>query len=129
MTGHNSEVMSVAFSPDNRQILSGGCDNDIKLWNTLGDCKFTTDKDNHSDWISCIRFSPSAKNPYFASVGWDGRLKVWNLSTFGIKCSFKAHEGSVNQLTISPNGAHIATGGRDHMVSVWDYTNMEKPYA
>jgi len=96
MPGHNSEVMTVAFSPDNRQILSGGCDNDIKLWNTLGDCKFTTDKENHTDWVSCIRFSPSSKNPYFASVGWDGRLKVWNLSTFGIKCSFKAHEGNVN---------------------------------
>jgi len=31
-------------------------------------------------------------------------------------------------LTISPNGAHIATGGRDHLVNVWDYTNMSSPY-
>ena len=33
--------MSVAFSADNRQIVSGSRDKTIKLWNTLGVCKYT----------------------------------------------------------------------------------------
>lgn len=39
--GHTKDVLSVAFSADNRQIVSGSRDNTIKLWNTLGQCKYT----------------------------------------------------------------------------------------
>ena len=39
--GHTGDVMSVAFSADNRQIVSGSRDKTIKLWNTLGVCKYT----------------------------------------------------------------------------------------
>lgn len=39
--GHNKDVLSVAFSADNRQIVSGSRDKTIKLWNTLGVCKYT----------------------------------------------------------------------------------------
>merc|ERR1740130_2404809 len=41
--GHSKDVLSVAFSVDNRQIVSGSRDKTIKLWNTLGECKYTID--------------------------------------------------------------------------------------
>lgn len=40
-SGHTKDVLSVAFSADNRQIVSGSRDKTIKLWNTLGVCKYT----------------------------------------------------------------------------------------
>ena len=82
--GHGKEVFTVAFSPDNRQIISSGAEREIKLFNTLGDCKFTTEKNNHTDWVSMVRFSPIPKTtkvnfqPYFVTVGWDGWLKIYN---------------------------------------------------
>lgn len=39
--GHTKDVLSVAFSADNRQIVSASRDQTIKLWNTLGVCKYT----------------------------------------------------------------------------------------
>ena len=39
--GHTKDVLSVAFSADNRQIVSGSRDRTVKLWNTLGVCKYT----------------------------------------------------------------------------------------
>ena len=39
--GHTKDVLSVAFSADNRQIVSGSRDKTVKLWNTLGVCKYT----------------------------------------------------------------------------------------
>jgi len=39
--GHSKDVLSVAFSGDNRQIISASRDKTIKLWNTLGQCKYT----------------------------------------------------------------------------------------
>ena len=43
--GHTKDVLSVAFSADNRQIVSAARDHTIKLWNTLGVCKYTIQVD------------------------------------------------------------------------------------
>src|SRR5271155_4190438 len=49
--GHTNDVLSVSFSADNRQIVSGSRDRTIKLWNTLGDCKFTSRLASESDSV------------------------------------------------------------------------------
>lgn len=121
--GHTKEVHSVTFSLDNRQIISAGADKSFKLWNTLADCKHTNDTNNHTDWVSCVRYSPVAKNPYFATCGWDGRLKVWQ-SNFLIKYSVKAHQEHVNSLSIAPLGTYIATGGKENVLKVWDLNDL-----
>lgn len=74
--GHTADVLSVSFSADNRQIVSGSRDRTIKLWNTLGECKFNIQEDGHSEWVSCVRFSPNPSNPVIVSAGWDKVVKV-----------------------------------------------------
>ena len=74
--GHNNDVLSVSFSADNRQIVSGSRDRTIKLWNTLGDCKYSITDKGHTDWVSCVRFSPNPQNPVIVSSGWDKLVKV-----------------------------------------------------
>ena len=48
----------MAFSADNRQILTAGRDRAVRLYNTIGEVKLTID-DAHSDWITAVRYSPS----------------------------------------------------------------------
>lgn len=74
--GHEKDVLSVSFSADNRQIVSGSRDKTIKLWNTLGECKFEIKDEGHSEWVSCVRFSPNPLNPVIVSAGWDKVVKV-----------------------------------------------------
>lgn len=74
--GHTNDVLSVSFSADNRQIVSGSRDRTIKLWNTLGDCKYTITDKGHTEWVSCVRFSPNPQNPVIVSAGWDKYVKV-----------------------------------------------------
>jgi guanine nucleotide-binding protein subunit beta-2-like 1 protein len=74
--GHTNDVLSVSFSADNRQIVSGSRDRTIKLWNTLGDCKYTITEKGHTEWVSCVRFSPNPQNPVIVSAGWDKLVKV-----------------------------------------------------
>ncbi|KRW99612.1 WD40-repeat-containing domain [Pseudocohnilembus persalinus] len=127
--GHSKEVFSVAFSPDNRQIISAGADRKIVLWNTLAQLKYESQEMNHSDWVSCVRYAPGNKstkgdsNPYFATVGWDGRLKIWN-TNIQVKYTFKAHESNANGVSISPNGRYIATGGKDRKLLIWDIKDL-----
>jgi len=78
--GHTNDVLSVSFSADNRQIVSGSRDRTVKLWNTLGDCKFTITDKGHTEWVSCVRFSPNPQNPVIVSAGWDKLVKVRTIS-------------------------------------------------
>jgi guanine nucleotide-binding protein subunit beta-2-like 1 protein len=125
--GHTKEVHSVTFSLDNRQIISAGADRTFKLWNTLADCKYTNEHSNHSDWVSCVRYSPVAKNPYFATVGWDGRLKIWQ-SNFLLKYSLKAHNSQINSIAIAPLGSYVATGGKENVLKLWDINDLNEEY-
>jgi guanine nucleotide-binding protein subunit beta-2-like 1 protein len=124
--GHTKDVLSVAFSADNRQIVSGSRDRTIKLWNTLGECKYTIEDQGHSEWVSCVRFSPSTKTPIIVSCGWDKLVKVWNLNTCTLKTNLVLHRGYVNTVTVSPDGSLCASGGKDGTAMLWDL-NEGKP--
>jgi len=119
---HSKDVTSVAFSADNRQIVSGSKDKTIRLWNTLGECKFTVDdsQQSHSDWVSCVYFSPSTENPVVVSGGWDKLVKVWTITDeFKLKQNLVGHTGYVNTVTISPDGSLCASGGKDGTAMLW----------
>jgi len=124
--GHSKDVLSVAFSADNRQIVSGSRDRTIKLWNTLGECKYTIEDQGHSEWVSCVRFSPNTKTPIIVSCGWDKLVKVWNLTTCTLKTNLVGHRGYVNTVTVSPDGSLCASGGKDGVAMLWDL-NEGKP--
>ncbi|KAK9811085.1 hypothetical protein WJX73_001483 [Symbiochloris irregularis] len=129
--GHSKDVLSVAFSADNRQIVSGSRDKTIKLWNTLGDCKYTIgdpDPDGHSEWVSCVRFSPLVSTPTIVSAGWDKLVKVWNLSNCKLRADLKGHTGYINTVTVSPDGSLCASGGKDGIAMLWDLTDAKRLY-
>merc|ERR1712018_295839 len=100
--GHTKDVLSVAFSADNRQIVSAARDRTIKLWNTLGICKYTIQEQGHTEWVSCVRFSPLPQNPVIVSSGWDKLVKVWNLSNCKLKRDYRGHTGYLNTVTVLP---------------------------
>lgn len=160
--GHTKDVLSVAFSADNRQIVSASRDKTIKLWNTLGQCKYTimvsiskgcillvgnnSQDDGHTEWVSCVRFSPNTQNPIIVSCGWDklvkvcyiGKLfkvccsslfiKVWNLTNCKLKTNHFGHNGYLNCVTVSPDGSLCASGGKDGQAMLWDLNEGKHLY-
>jgi guanine nucleotide-binding protein subunit beta-2-like 1 protein len=129
--GHTKDVLSVAFSEDNRQIVSGSRDRTVKLWNTLGDCKFTIVEDGHSEWVSCVRFSPNRQGsaPVVVSAGWDKLVKVWSLSNCRLRTNLVGHSGYLNTVTVSPDGSLCASGGKDGTAMLWDLNEGKPLYA
>lgn len=127
--GHTKEVLSVAFSSDNRQIVSGSRDRSIKLWNTIGECKFTVVQGGHTDWVSCVRFSPVTTAPLIVSCGWDKMVKVWNLNNCSLKQTLSGHDGYLNTVTVSPDGSLCASGGKDQMAMLWDLYENKHLYS
>eukprot|EP00992_Anisonema_acinus_P000907 TRINITY_DN10324_c1_g1_i4.p1 TRINITY_DN10324_c1_g1~~TRINITY_DN10324_c1_g1_i4.p1 ORF type:complete len:337 (+),score=73.76 TRINITY_DN10324_c1_g1_i4:58-1011(+) len=127
-TGHEKDVTSVAFSADNRQIVSGSRDQRLKVWNTLGECKYTIAEDGHTDWVSCVRFSPNTQNPLILSAGWDRVVKVWSLTNLRLMTNLMGHSRYVNTVTCSPDGSLCASGGKDGTAMLWDLNKGEHLY-
>jgi len=129
---HTKDINSVAFSADNRQIVSGSKDKTIRLWNTLGECKITIDDSQkcHSDWVSCVQFSPNHQVPMVVSAGWDKLVKVWTLTDeFKLLKDLQGHTGYVNTVTISPDGSLCASGGKDGTAMLWDLNEGKHLYS
>lgn len=126
---HTKDVLSVAFSADNRQIVSGSRDRTVKLWNTLGECKYTFEEGGHSEWVSCVKFSPNTQSPIVVSGGWDRLVKVWSLTNFKIKTNLVGHTGYVNAVTVSPDGSLCASGGKDGTAMLWDLNEGKHLYS
>lgn len=108
--------------------MSGSRDKTIKLWNTLGQCKFTLSEQGHTDWVSCVRFSP-ANVPIIVSAGWDRIVKVWNLQTCKLTTNLIGHTGYINSITVSPDGSLCASGGKDGTAMLWDLNKGEHLYS
>jgi len=127
--GHTKDILSVAFSADNRQIVSGSRDKTIKLWNTLGECKYTIEEKGHTEWVSCVRFSPNTQHPIIVSAGWDKLVKVWSLTNCTLKTNLVGHSGYLNTVTVSPDGSLCASGGKDGTAILWDLGEGKRLYS
>lgn len=102
--------------------MSGSRDKTINLWNTLGQLKYTLSDDGHSEWVSCVRFSPNLASPLVVSAGWDKLVKVWDLTKCKLRNNLIGHTGYVNTVTVSPDGSLCASGGKDGVAMLWDLT-------
>ena len=114
------------------QIVSASRDKTIKLWNTLGECKYTWDAADggHTDWVSCVRFSPTTTQPVIVSGGWDKQIKVWDLTLSKVmrQHNLVGHTGYINAVTVSPDGSLCASGGKDATAMLWDLTEGKRLY-
>ncbi|KAJ2376295.1 WD40 repeat-like protein, partial [Coemansia sp. RSA 2603] len=77
----------------------------------------------HTGFVHDVRYAPS--DEYFASVGADGRLFLYDGQTGDLVRQVAAsaedpHKGSVFALAWSPDSRHVATAGGDGTCKIWD---------
>lgn len=56
LKGHTDEVLSVAFSPDGRRILTGSSDGTARLWDAASGDELLT-LEGHEPGVSFVAFS------------------------------------------------------------------------
>ncbi|MDP3048849.1 MAG: caspase family protein [Thermodesulfovibrionales bacterium] len=110
-------VKSIAFSPDNKYVLSGGYDKIIKLWD-LESMKEIRIFKGHTSGILSIAFSPDGK--YAVSGSWDTTLKLWDIATGREIRTFSGHADGIYSVAFSPDGKFALSGSWDATVKLWD---------
>lgn len=104
-------VRAIAFSPDNRHVLSGTWNQaeggKLQLWNIdTGRLDYTYY--GHNDIISAVRFSADAR--YIYSTSWDRTIRVWDTAT-GIEIQrFQGLNDRVLSLAVSADEEHLLVG-------------------
>jgi eukaryotic-like serine/threonine-protein kinase len=75
LRGHSENVISVAYLPDGKHIVSGSNDKTVKIWDAQsGEEKCTLR--GHSGILTSVAYSPDGK--HIASASWDKTVKIWD---------------------------------------------------
>ncbi|KAE8736492.1 Guanine nucleotide-binding protein subunit beta-like protein [Hibiscus syriacus] len=115
--GHTKDVLSVAFSIDNRQIVSASpsWDKTVKVWN-LTNCKLRNTLAGHSGYVNTVAVSPDGS--LCASGGKDGVVLLWDLAEG--KKLYSLDAGSViHSLCFSPNRYWLCAA-TEQSIKIWD---------
>jgi WD40 repeat protein/transcriptional regulator with XRE-family HTH domain len=112
-----SGIDSVAFTPDGKQLATGGVDGKISFWQ-VADGKQLLTLQGHQSWILSVSFSPNGE--MLASGGEDFTIRLWNVASGECLKELEGHRNSVFSISFSPDGQTLASGDEDSTIRLWD---------
>ncbi|KAG2346441.1 WD40 repeat-like protein [Suillus weaverae] len=125
--GHTDRVRSVAISPDDRRIASGGDDAVIIIWDTESKQMILNPLVKHTEKVNSVCFSPDGKR--VASGSHDSTVVVWDAETGAVLATLDSQHRRktvhVWSVSFSPDGLKLASGSSDHTIRVWRTVNAE----
>lgn len=138
LKGHKKEGYGIDWNPKREGfLLSGSDDETVRLWDVhAAKAGETIDKDKeeqqqttvfkgHTSVVEDVAWHCSHAD-FFASVGDDKKLMVWDIRTPGTpQFSVDAHTKEVNCVAFNPFCEFLlATGSADKTVALWDMRNL-----
>jgi WD40 repeat protein len=114
---HNTPVWSLAWTSDQRKLLSGSADGLIRIFDTATLICITSLK-GHKGGVSTISLFRSDR--LLASASWDKTARLWNLDNNRPVGPPLRHGADVNCAAISTSEELLVTGCDDHNAYVWD---------
>jgi WD40 repeat protein len=113
---HAGGAAGVVFTPNGQQIVSGGADKAVHVWNLEDGQKMRTFA-GHAQAVTCVAVTQDGAR--VVAGGADGLVKTWNIAD-GVELSSLPHAKPVRGVSPSPDGTRLATCSDDGVVRVWD---------
>jgi serine/threonine-protein kinase len=124
---HGNGVTTMLFAPDGKTVIT--CDGSAHVWDLSGKRLTTIRK------VGTVALAPDGKmlaTAHNDPARSEYTVRLWELVPGAepkpLPHEFKGHTNYVLSLAFSPDGALLATGGRDAMVRMWSVqTGEERP--
>ena len=110
------ETLSLAISPDKKQLAACDTNGQIRLWN-LRDKRQQQTLRGHTAWTQMVVYSPDGQT--LASCSSDRTVRLWNLNSGRCIGILKSHRGRVRAIAFTSDG-HLASAGDDLAIKLWD---------
>ncbi len=130
-------VLSAAFSPDGKRIVTASDDNTARLWDAATGEAIGAPLRGHNERVLCAAFSPDGKRIVTASM--DGTARIWDAETgkqvgpplttseegesrtpFNDRHNRDIIKHSMFSAAFSPDSKRIVTASVDKTVRLWD---------
>ncbi|KAG8867352.1 hypothetical protein FRC20_006004 [Serendipita sp. 405] len=119
LMGHTHTVCSVAYSPDGHRIVSGSCDNTIRIWDAETGTPIGGPLKGHTDRIRSVAYSKDGRR--IASGSDDKTIRIWDAETGAtVVGPLEGHSSVISCVAYSPDGRRIVSGSYDKTIRIWD---------
>jgi WD40 repeat protein/transcriptional regulator with XRE-family HTH domain len=119
----DSEVWSVAYSPDGTRIATASWDNTAQVWDSDSGQRLLI-LIGHSESVNGIAYTPDGK--LLATASDDGTAIIWDAETGKELHTLSGHEGAVHDISFSPDGHYLATASDDGTAKIWNVKTGEE---
>jgi WD40 repeat protein len=123
--GHRGWIEAVAFSPDDKYIISGSYDSTVRIWD-IATGEERRNLRGHEDVVTSVQFTPDGKQA--VSGSWDGTIKVWDVTVDREINRFVGHRRILTSIAFSPDGKSIAGSTWGKAIVLWDSAAPEGGY-
>jgi len=119
LTGHESAVTTLRFSPTGKHIATGSMDKQIFLWSVHGDCSNLCVYKGHKNAVLQVDWSIDGTKLCSASA--DKTVFVFDVETNKRVKKFQDHQSHVNSVCCARQDTHLlASASDDCTAKLWD---------
>mmetsp|Transcript_23263 Transcript_23263/g.35895 ORF Transcript_23263/g.35895 Transcript_23263/m.35895 type:complete len:1396 (-) Transcript_23263:2625-6812(-) len=114
-------VLSIAWSPDGKQLASGSTRNFVKIWdlNTNNSPRVWVGR---GKYCYLLTFSPDMQQLASSSSPFPNAIRICDISDYENSILMEGHSNCVRTILWSPDGGRLASGSEDKSVRIWNTT-------
>ncbi|PIK57039.1 putative WD repeat-containing protein 48 [Apostichopus japonicus] len=120
---HRSGVNCMQYDPLMNRLYSGGRDSIVRIWNlnSMND-PYVLSMEHHTDWVNDTVLCCGGRTLISASS--DTTVKVWNAHKGFCMSTLRTHKDYVKALAYAKDKEHVASGGLDRQIFLWDVNTL-----